>query len=186
MQHLRRGQREHLAGAAGDAEHRQQPDRQQRGQLDHGFERDRGDDAVVALLGVDVARAEEHGEHRHAHGDPEADLELRGTVVRAGQRVRAAVADDLEARRHGLQLQRDVRCGADHGDQRDQRRQAGALAVTRGHHVGDRGDALRMRDAHDLAQQHPPADEHQRRAEIDGDEFQAAARRRADRAVEGP
>ena len=41
-------------------------------------------------------------------------------------------------------------------------------------------------NAHELAQQPPPADEYQRRTKVDGDELEAVARGRADRAVESP
>ena len=94
--------------------------------------------------------------------------------------------DGLERGRHRFELQRDVGNGADDGDQRDGRRHRLALAVARGDEVGDRGDVLRLGQPHDPHQQRREQADHQHRADIDGEEFVAGARGRADRAEEGP
>ena len=94
--------------------------------------------------------------------------------------------DDREAVRDRLQLQRDVGHDADHRDDRDQAAEQLALAVARGDEVGDRGDAVRLADADDLAQHVPPQRRHQRRAEVDRQEADAARRRAPDAAVERP
>lgn len=121
------------------------------------------------------AGPEQDGEQRHARGDPERG---GGAVGLAG--------DHLVTARHRLQLQRDIGRGGDHRDHRHQHGEAGTLAVARRDQVGDRGDAVGAADPDQLAKQPPPADEDQGRAEIDGDELQPVARRRADRAVECP
>src|SRR5688500_19162539 len=51
-----------------------------------------------------------------------------------------------------------------------------ALAVARRDHVGDRGHAVLVPDAHELAQHDPPSDEHQRGPQVDGGELEPAAR----------
>ncbi len=140
----------------------------------------------MVLVGVDVAGSEQDGEHRHAdrHPEPRADVEVARRD--AQQRGAGGVGDHLEAGGDRLELQGDVGGGADHRDQGHQHRQRGALAVARGDQVADRRRPVDPADPHQLAQQEPPPDEHQGRAEIDGGELQPVARRRADRAVERP
>ena len=71
----RLGAREdHLESAAG--EHDEEPDREQCRELHHRLERDGRDDAVMLLVGIDVARAEQHGEQRHARRDAEREADL--------------------------------------------------------------------------------------------------------------
>ena len=60
------------------------------------------------------------------------------------------------------------------------------LAEAAGDHVGHRGDALDPPHPHQLAQDPPPADQHQGRAKIDRREFQARPRSVADGAVKRP
>lgn len=56
----------------GDAppDHENPPDRQQGDQLDHRFDRDGGDNAVVAFVGVQIAGAEGDGKDRKTGGHP--------------------------------------------------------------------------------------------------------------------
>ena len=173
--HLGRHVGEDVVEAVGDDEGGEDADREQRAQLDDRLQRDRRDDAVVTLVRVQVPGAEQNGEKCHAGGDPE----------RGRHPVRLA-GDDLVAAGDALQLQGDVGRRGDHRDDGDQHGEAGALAIAGRDQVGDRGDAVRPADADQLAQQPPPADEDQGRAEIDGDEFEPAARRGADGAIKGP
>ena len=94
--------------------------------------------------------------------------------------------EDREAVRHRLQLQRDVREDADDRDDGDEAAQQRALAVARRDEVGERRDAVLLRDAQDLAQHDPPQRDHQRRPDVDRQEADAVARRAADAAVERP
>ena len=144
-----------------DAPDREDADSEERHQLDHRLEGDGGDDAVVALVGVEVAGAEEDGEEREPGGDEEGRAAARG-----------APGDHLVAAGDRLELQRDVGGDRHDGGEGDEDGEARALAVARGDEVGDRGDAVDPADPHQLAQDEPPADEDQRRAEIDGDELE--------------
>ena len=58
------------AEPAGDAPDREDADGEERDELDDRLDGDGGDDAVVALVGVEVAGAEEDGEEREAGSDP--------------------------------------------------------------------------------------------------------------------
>ena len=59
--------------AAGDREDGEEADREHRRELDHRLEGDGGDDAVMALVLVERAGAEEDGEEREARRGPEGD-----------------------------------------------------------------------------------------------------------------
>ncbi len=83
----------------------------------------------MTFVGIQIARAEQDGEDGHPGGDPETDHVIGPGRRNAGQRLGSGGADDAIAGRHGLQLQGDVRRCTDHGDQRDQRREPGTLAV---------------------------------------------------------
>jgi hypothetical protein len=76
--------------------------------------------------------------------------------------------------RDRLQLQRDVGDVADGGDERGDRRDGEALAVARGQEVGAGGDVFGLRQPHDPLQQRIAEQEDQDRADIDGQEFEAA------------
>ena len=180
----RLGPREdHLESAAG--KHHEEPDREQCRELHHRLERNRRDDTMMLLVGIDVPRAEQHREQRHArrHAEREPDLvDTRETSLAEG----AGAGDGLDRRGHGLQLQCDVGRNADDRDHRDQDGKAARLAEARGDEVGDRGEALIVADADEPPQDEPPADEDQRRPEIDREILETIARGRAHRAVEGP
>ena len=92
----------------------------------------------------------------------------------------------LETCGERLELQRDVGCRRDEGDQRHHSSERRVLAEPRRDQIGDRGDVVDAPDSHQLAQEHPPAGEDDGGSEIDGDELHAARRCRTDRAEEGP
>ena len=138
------------------------------------------------MLGrVRVARAEgdrESGQHDRHHESKVAEDRHRagdGGGVRGGE-------EDAERSRYGLQLQGDVGNGADHGDEAHERRDALALSVAGSDEIGDRGDVLRLGDAHDPGDEGLAEADHQDRADIDGDEVEAGAAGKADRAEERP
>ena len=156
--------------------------RQERHQLDHGFDGDGGDHARMAFVHVQVAGAKQNGEHRQPHRHPQRG----GRQVRGLKTRRPLGGKDRKGQRHRLQLQRDIGCGADHREQCHDHAQQVRFAIARRQKVGDRGDALQPAHMHQLAQHPPPADQHQGRPQINGQVFKPRARRIADRAVKGP
>ncbi len=159
-------------------------DRQERDQLDERFRRDRQDQPVLVLGRVDMARAEQHREGRHRERDQQRDiaedrLDDAGT---GGERAQHGG----ERARHRFELERDIGNGADDRDQGHQRRHALVLAVTRRDEIGDRGDVLRLGEAHDPNEQRRGERDHQHRPDIDREKVVAGARRQADRPEEGP
>ena len=175
---------EQRAGTAEHPEGHENANREEGEQFDDRLGGDRQHQAVLMLGGVDMPRSEQHGEGRHRQRDEQCDI----AEQRPGQVAdrRDMGEDGLKRRRHGFELQRDVGNGADNGDQRDHGGHRLALAVARGDEVGDRGDVLRFGQPHDAQQQRREQADHQHRADIDRQEFIAGARRRADRAEEGP
>ena len=145
-----RAQLGHLAGAAEDVveavvhpEGDEQAHRDEGEQLHHRLECDRRHQALVALGGVEVARAEQDGEGGQQHGDVEgvvAEEQRRALLV--GHHHLGILKHDREGVGDRLQLQRDVGDDPDHGDDRHQAAQQLALAVARGDEVGDGGDAV--------------------------------------------
>ena len=134
-----------------------------------------------------MARAEQDGEGGHDQRD------IKGRVLKHRSRAEIGRHHDVrimqehrEARRDRLQLQRNVGHDPDHRDDRHEPAEVIALAVARGDEVGDRGDAVHLADADDLADQEPAEDEGQRRAEIDGKKADARGRGAPDAPVEGP
>ncbi len=179
--HRRREQR---ARAVEHPEGDEDADRQEGQQLDDRFGGDRQHQAVLMLGGVDMAGAEQHREHRHRQRDEQRDVaEQRAGDAGARRDLRE---DGFQRERHRFELQRDVGNRADDRDQRDGGGDRLALAVARGDEVGDRGDVLRLGEPHDAHDQRREQADHQHRADIDGEEFVAGARGRADRAEEGP
>ena len=177
---------EDVGGPVRQCENHEQPDSDEGEELHQGFQRDGGDHTMMALVRVDCPCAENDSEERHPGGDPERHVDTQGVARRAGQVAGIGIDDHLNAGGHRLELQGDVGRGADHRDQGHQNGKAGTLTITRGNQIGDRGDPVHVSDPDQLAQQEPPAHENQSRAEIDGGEFEPAAHRGADGAVEGP
>ena len=169
--------RHHVRRAIGQPPDHPDPHGQQRHQLDHRLDCDGGDDAVVLLVGIQIARAEQDGEQRQPDRYPQRQL---------ARCQRLVGGESAKGQRDGLQLQRDIGRGGDHGQNGDDHPHGVRLAIARRDQVGDRGHALRLADAHQLAQEPPPADKNQRRTQIDRGEFQPRARRVANRAVERP
>ncbi len=159
-------------------------DRHERDQLDDRLGRDRQDQAVLMLGGVDMARAEQHREGRHRHGDEQRDV-AEHRLRHAGGHVEMR-QDRAERCGHGFELQRDVRDRADDRDQRDRCGDRLMLAVARRDEVGDRGDVLRLGEPHDMHDERRGEPDHQHRAEIDGEKIVAGARGEPDRAEERP
>ena len=83
-----------------------------------------------------------------------------------------------EAGRDRFELQRDVGNEPDHGDDGDERGEAGAFAEAGADQVGDRGDAVGLADPEDLADQDRAEAEGERRAEIDRQEIETRLRGR--------
>jgi hypothetical protein len=157
-------------------------DQDQCDQLHYRLDRDGRDDAVVLFLGVQVPGAEQDGEQRQPRRDPDRD----GALIGQHPALRPVGGEGPERQRHGLELQSDIGGGGDHRDQGGDDAQKVGLAEAGGNQVGDRGDSVAPADADKLAQDDPPADEHQGRTEIYGEEFKARTGGVADGAVEGP
>ena len=153
-------------------------------ELDQRLGRDRQDQAVLMLGGVDVAGAEQHRERRHRERDEQRDV-AEHRLRHAGRHVEMR-QDRAERGRHRFELQRDVGDRADDRDQRDGRRHRLMLAVARRDEVGDRGDVLRLGEPHDAQDQRRGKPDHQHRPDIDREEVVAGARGEPDRAEEGP
>ena len=172
---------EKIADAAQHGERDEEADRQEGGELDERFGRNRDDQAFLMLGRIDVARAEQNGEGRHRQGDDEGRV---GRQIEMLQRARAEQRVDRQ--RHRLQLQGDVGQRAGDGDDRDDGGDRLALAVAGGEEVGDRGDVLALGQPHDAQQEAPAEHEQQDRAQIDGDEIVAGGGGIADAAEERP
>jgi len=105
-----------------DNEH---PHREQRAELDHGFHRDGHDHAVMALVGVEIAGAEQDGEKRQ----PDRHPKRGGLHVGQGGGRRIGFGEGGKGQRDRLQLQRDIWRGGNHREHRHQHRQQVRLAV---------------------------------------------------------
>ena len=126
----------HLAGAAEDG---LQPapgiddenaHGEQSRQLDHGLEGNGGDNAVMLFLGIDMAGAEQDGEHGHGRCDAEGQTD----IVNAGKTALpefGGAGHGLDRGGHGLELQRDIGGNADHGDAGNQDGEPVGLAKAR-------------------------------------------------------
>ncbi len=178
---------EQIAEAVVDPERDEHADGEKGEQLDQRLEGDRRHHPLVMLGRIEMPRAEGDREGRQDQRHPECGVlhdRLRVDLVRHDDpRV---LQHDGEAVRHRLQLQRDVGQDADHGDHGDHTAEQRALAVARADEVGERGDAVLLRDAQDLAHHDPPQRDHQRRADVDRQETDAVARGAPYAAVEGP
>ena len=162
----------------------ERPDGQQGEQLDHRFEGDGQHHAAVLLRRGHVAHAEQDGEHGHQRGHDQRRVGVHdaGPTVDPGRRL----GDRLEARRHRLELQRDVGQHAHGGEQCGGHADSAALAVAGGEEVGDRRHVVLLGQPHHLPHHRVTNDDHKQRAGIDEDEVEAGRGRAADRAVEGP
>ena len=151
-------------------------------QLDQRFRRDSQHQAVLVFGGVGLTRAEKHGEGGERNGDDEGNV---ADIGNAGN-VLILIEDCFQRRRDGLQLKGDVGHRADDGDAGGGGGHGLALAVARGDEVRDRGDVLRLRQLDDAHQQRRAERDHQDRADIDREKFDAGAGRESHRAEECP
>ena len=154
------------------------PHSDQRKELDHRLQRHGDHHAVVPFVGIEIARAEKDRKGRKPDGSP------KRAVI--GGQIRVGIGKDRQRQSDRLKLQRDIRRDRDHAERRHANGQRVRLAIARGQQIGDGGDALTAADANQLAQPPPPADHHQRRAQVNGDIFQPRSRGIADRAVKRP
>ena len=138
--------------------------------------------AVLVFGRIGLAGAEQHRKGCHCERDHQRDVADDRNMGKG----LVFAQDGPERRRGRLELERDI---GDRSDQRDQRhghRHRLALAVARGDEIGDRGDVLRFRELDHAAQQRRAQSDHQDRADIDREEIDAGAGRKADRAEERP
>ena len=91
------------------------------------------------LGGIGMAGAEQHGENRHGDGNKQRHVAER-CFQYAG--FDAQRCEHPKRKRHGLQLQRDVRDDTDDGNQRHQSAKQLVLAITCRQEVCDRRDVL--------------------------------------------
>ena len=181
------GATENICKAVVHAVSDKQPHREKRHQLYHRFKCNRGHQPFVALGRIQMARAEQNGKHRQHHGDVKgvvADEQLTADFFRHGDA--GVVQNNREAGGDGFQLQRDIWNDADHRDHRHQAAEQLAFAVARRDKIRNRSDAVGLAHAQDFYQQQPPQCCHQRGAQINRQEADAAGGRATYAAVERP
>ena len=169
-----------IGEAVAQAVHHVQSDPQKRDQLHDRFERDREDHAVVVLAAHDFARAEENRKRGQQRRD-----EYCAVQEERGFR-RGSAGENLEAEGDRFQLERHVWQDSDHGDAGDQHRDRLVSPVARADKVGNGGDVVALRDAHDPREKRRTEHKHQHGSEVNGEEVPAAVRGTAHGAVEGP
>src|SRR4030095_6889061 len=105
------------------------------------------------MLGrVEVTRAKGDRESGEDHRYPQGGIFARWRGADAGRHDDLRILDqDRETIRDRLQLKRDVGKDADHRDDGDKAAEQRALAITRGDEVSERGDAVDLADAQELA-----------------------------------
>ena len=134
------------------------------------------------MLGcIDMPRPEQDREGGHREGDDQGRVDAQAEKLK-----RQGTEQRGDGKRHGFQLQRDVGKAAGDGDDGHEGTDGLALAVARGQEVGDRGDVLALRHAHNARDQAPPEREQKDRPEVDGEELVARRRGIADAAEERP
>jgi hypothetical protein len=182
-----RSARKHVAEAVIEAPCHPGADGEEGDQFDQRLEGDRRHHALVVLGGIEMPRAERDGERGERERHPQRRVLEHGHGFHMRRHDhRRILQHQREAVRHRLQLERDVGNDADHGDHGHHAAEQRALAVARGDEVGERGDAVLLADAKDLAHHDPPQRDHQRRADVDGQESNAVLRGAPYAAVEGP
>ena len=162
--------------------HGQPGDHQEGGQLDQRFEADGQNHAPVMHRGIDGVRAEQNRKHSQDECQPKAGIDTVGHDARHHR----ADPQGIVGTRNRLYLQRDVGQGSDQRDDRHQRRDLVALAVTGGDEIRDRGGLLALTDINQLAEEGMKQQEDQDRSQVDGEKGQAMLGGIADRAEEGP
>ncbi len=183
----RRRPGKNVADAVVNAPDHEDAHRQEGRELDHGFDGDCRHHAFVALGGVEVARAEEDGkrgqDHRHVKRTVLEDRHGAGAGRHDDFRV---TGENRETVGYRLELEGDVGNHADHGDHRDQSAEQLTLAIARSDEVGDRSNSIDLGHPDHLVQDESGQSEQQGRAEVNRQEADAAGRRAANAAVEGP
>ena len=169
-----------------EAEDDPHANRHQRDQLHDRLDGDRRDDAMVALVHVNIADAEDDRERAQARRHPEGGRVVRFEIGVGRRHRTGGKGHHLEAGGQRLQLQGDVGSCRNQGDDGDQRAECRILAEPRRDQVGDRRGVVDSADGHQLPEEYPPADEHEGWPEIYGHELQPRARSRSDRAEERP
>ena len=141
-----------------------QTDCQKCHELDHRLERNRRHHALVALRGVEMARAKHHGKTGQRQGHIKRAVVT--PVLRVGRTGPGQGRQQRVTGRDRLELQRNIGNDADHGNQRDQARQQRALAIAAANEIGNGRDAVSLGDADHLAQHHPAQHHRQSRPEV--------------------
>ena len=142
-------------------------------ELDDGFGRDRQHQSVLVLGGIDMARAEQHGEDSHRDCHVERDV-AQHRLHRAA--CRSGMNEDRGQRgRHRFELKCDIGNGADDRDQRHHGRDGLGLAVAGSDEVRDRRDVLRFCEPDDPHDQRRAEADHEDRADVDRQEVEAVA-----------
>ncbi len=108
----------------------ERPHGDQGAELDHRFECDGRNHAVMLLLGIDVACAEEDREQRHRRSDTKGKADIVHTGKAASSR-RLGGRDGLDGRGDRLELKSDVGRNADHRDDRNENREAARFSEPR-------------------------------------------------------
>ena len=122
----------------------------------------------MVLGRIEMTRAEGDREGGKDQGNPQCRILADRQRPHLGRHHDLRILqENRETVRHRLQLQRDVGKDADHRDNGNEPAEQRALAVARGDEVRERGDAVLLRDAQNLAQDDPPQSDHQRRADVD-------------------
>ncbi len=179
--------REHVPEAVVDPEGHERADREEREQLHERLERDCGHHALVMLGGVEVTRPEGNREQRQDKRHPQRGvLQDRHRRHLGGHDDLGILDENREAARDRLQLQRNVGNDPDDRDDGHDAAEERALPIAGGDEVGERGDAVLLRDAQDLAHDDPPEGDHQGRPDVDREEPDAVARGAPHAAVKGP
>jgi hypothetical protein len=160
------------------------PDHQEGDELHDRLERDGQHEPVLVLGGVRVAGAERNCEACEHHGHDKR--QIAEERHRASERGVGGREKDAEGRGDGFELQGDVGDRAHDGDQAHDGGDALAFAVAGSHEVGDRGDVLRLGDAHDARHQRLAEADDEDRPDIDGEEVEAGAAGEADGPEERP
>ena len=157
---------------------------EKRDQLDDRFDRDRENEAVLMLLGVDAPCAERHGEEGEQQGDGEIERG-RGRIGRE-----APVIEGFDHHqygwRDGFELERHIGRRADQHDERGDGGHALRFSVASGNEIGDRGDVLRASEIGDAGDERRAEADDENGADIDRQEIKPVLGSEPDRAIIGP
>ncbi len=176
----RRRPLEQIAEPTEQAVSNEQADRHEGDKLDHRLKSHSSDHALVALGGIEMTRPEEDGEEGQHNGHEESRIQSPDLDA-----VARMFEQHINAGRHRLQLQGDVRNDANDRNHCHHAGQQLTLAVARSNEIGNGGNPLRLADT-DHFEDNADTKQHQRRPDVDGQERQATGGRPPDTAVESP